>query len=325
MSIKSIINGGVSAYIPVPVETICIGTAPAFDLYMKTRDGKYVLFLAGGNGVMQDKLEQFINRGSRILHVKREDASKYHCYVSDNLETVLQDPSTSRERKAEIVYESAANIISDVLENPNSKENIKRANDIAKHTLTVVDNSETVENILAMTAFDYSTHTHCVNVCVYGLSLAKFVGLNDPDTLRDLGAGLLLHDVGKSKVDQTILNKPGKLTAEEFAHMKLHASFGENILLERGSMGEASILVASQHHERFDGGGYPKGMKGKDIHEFARLAAVIDVFDALTTRRAYKDAMPSFEALRIMKNDEGHHDLGILNAFIRMLASGTSL
>lgn len=306
--------------IGIPVETICEDTSPSFDLFIRARDGRFVLFVRGGSGVDRSSLERVAKSGRRILHVRHKDAGAYHSYVADHLEEVLSDPSVPKDRKAAIVYESASHLMNSVLKDPLDGDNLKRTAMVAKHTASLVAEADSIETILAMTNFDYTTHTHSVNVCVYGLSFAKHLGMSNTETLHELGTGLLLHDVGKAKVDQAILNKPGKLTPEEFEHMKSHPELGGMLLSSRDDLPETAFIIATQHHERFDGAGYPAGISGEGIHDYARLSAVLDVFDALTTRRPYKDAMDSFDALRIMKGDSGHFDEELVNALIRMLA-----
>ena len=123
------------------------------------------------------------------------------------------------------------------------------------------------------------------------------------DEFQRLGAGFTLHDVGKSRVPLDILNKQGPLDDAEWDVIRTHPAQSANILKETGHLTAEARIVALQHHERFDGTGYPRKLKGKEIHKFAQICAIADVFDALTTNRAYRKAMGSFEALNVMKGD----------------------
>jgi HD-GYP domain-containing protein (c-di-GMP phosphodiesterase class II) len=130
----------------------------------------------------------------------------------------------------------------------------------------------------------------------------------------------VLHDLGKSKIDYEIINKNGKLSDEEFAHMKCHPAFGHEIALKLGIDDERILSGIRHHHEKIQGGGYPDNLKGEQISYFARIIGVCDVFDALSTKRSYKDPMSSFESLLLMKQQMSEHlDMDIVNAFIKML------
>ena len=133
----------------------------------------------------------------------------------------------------------------------------------------------------------------------------------------------LLHDVGKLAIDESILRKPGKLTKEEFDKVKIHTSFGEQVIerikrtvLQQDSLEQARVL-AFTHHEKWDGSGYPRGLKGKDIPLQGRLMAIADVYDALVSDRSYKKAFAHEEAVHIIKDDSGtHFDPALVELFL---------
>jgi HD-GYP domain-containing protein (c-di-GMP phosphodiesterase class II) len=138
--------------------------------------------------------------------------------------------------------------------------------------------------------------------------------------LEVLGMAAILHDLGKSKIDYDIINKNGKLSDEEFTQMKLHPALGHEIALKLGIEDERILTGIRHHHEKIAGGGYPDQIKGDEISYFARIIGVCDVFDALSTKRSYKDPMSSFESFKLMKDQmKGHLDMDIVNAFIKML------
>jgi HD-GYP domain-containing protein (c-di-GMP phosphodiesterase class II) len=182
----------------------------------------------------------------------------------------------------------------------------------------VLQNEATLDSIMKIAAHDYYTHTHSINVSIYSLSLSKFLGLKDKD-LEDMGMSSMMHDLGKSKVDWDIINKNGKLTDTEFIRMKKHPKSGYDIAVSMGVTDKRILSGIRSHHEKLDGTGYPDGLKDKKISLFARIIAVCDVFDALTTKRSYKAAMTSFEAISLMKKDmQGHLDMRLVDALIKM-------
>lgn len=162
---------------------------------------------------------------------------------------------------------------------------------------------------------DSDTDLHNFRVTLYAVHLAEALGL-DHHQLRILIKGAFLHDVGKIGIRDDILLKPGKLDPAEFAEMKLHVDHGIDIISRSHWIGESRPVVAC-HHEKVDGSGYPAGLKGDAIPLLARIFAVADVFDALTSRRPYKKAFPFEDAVTILREGRGvHFDARILDVFL---------
>jgi putative nucleotidyltransferase with HDIG domain len=166
---------------------------------------------------------------------------------------------------------------------------------------------------------DEYTFYHSVSVSVLMIAFAKHLGL-DVDVIKKIGTGGLLHDVGKMKVPLEILNKPGRLTDDEFAQMKKHAELSREILEKNPDIDEISIHIAAQHHERYDGSGYPDGLKGDEIHIYGQMAAIVDVYDAISSDRCYHKGMLPSEALRkLYEWSEFHFNKGLVEKFIKCM------
>jgi putative nucleotidyltransferase with HDIG domain len=167
---------------------------------------------------------------------------------------------------------------------------------------------------------DHYIFSHSLNVTLYALAIGIEMKLS-PKELEQLGLGAILHDVGKMKVPEEILSKPGRLTGEEFQIIKAHAEEGFQLLR---NIPEISLIVAHcafQHHERLNGSGYPRGLKGDDIHLFGRILGVADVFDAVTSNRVYRPAMLPHEGLEILYSGSGNlFDSKVVDAFRRAVA-----
>jgi putative nucleotidyltransferase with HDIG domain len=160
---------------------------------------------------------------------------------------------------------------------------------------------------------------HSVNVAVLMSILGKYLKL-DNKYLHECVTGALLHDIGKVLVPDTILHKPGKLTTEEFTIMKRHAFYSQKILEKGKGFPQVSINVAGQHHERIDGKGYPAGLKGEEVTQEARMAAVVDIYDAITADRVYHVGMTPSAALKRMLTWCGDHlDVTYVHAFIKAM------
>lgn len=168
------------------------------------------------------------------------------------------------------------------------------------------------------TADDY-TYMHSVAVCALMIALARQLHLNDEET-REAGLAGLLHDIGKMAVPLAILNKPGKLTDEEFSAVKAHPAEGYKMLLEAKGVGDIALDVCLHHHEKMDGSGYPKGLRENQISLYARMGAVCDVYDAITSNRPYKAGWCPAESLRKMSEwSRGHFDDKVFQAFVKSI------
>ncbi len=204
-------------------------------------------------------------------------------------------------------------------------------------TKTVVDLSEmdnTINNIIDeilanpdvqislndISASDEYTFSHSVSTTVYSLLIAKDLGYNR-QMLEKLAAGTLLHDFGKVLIDKKILNKKEQLTPEELEHVKQHATLGYELLKKCPNLTELSRIIALQHHERMDGSGYPGGHMAGELHEFARIVAIADVYDALISDRCYRKKWSCNNAVNyLVEHAETKFDLKLVSILIKQIA-----
>ncbi len=162
---------------------------------------------------------------------------------------------------------------------------------------------------------DEYTYFHSVETSVYSVIVGKKLNLCKED-LKKLGIGSILHDIGKMKVPKEILLKPEKLSEEEFEEMKKHPFYGEEILAASGIEDQDILDIVCQHHEKLDGSGYPKGLKGKEINKLAQIVAISDIYDALTTDRVYRQKLKKYEAIEYLYCLADHQlDIDIVRSF----------
>ncbi len=202
-----------------------------------------------------------------------------------------------------------------------SQEAVEKVNDIADDIIADISNDATYlgNQMIALQNYDDYTYKHCLRVAMLATSVAANLGLSRNDS-KDVVVAALLHDIGKSSIDHDIIIKPSKLTDAEFEEIKRHPFIGYNILKNSGD-GKFSSNVLSGvlfHHEKYDGSGYPTGIKDKDIPLIGRIIAVCDVFDALTSNRPYRKPWSVAEAEEYILGASGtHFDFDITSAFLR--------
>ena len=184
---------------------------------------------------------------------------------------------------------------------------------------SVARNPGALISLARLKTVDDYTYMHSVAVCAMMVALARQLGL-DAVQVRAAGMAGLLHDLGKAMMPLEVLNKPGKLTEAEFAVMKSHPEAGYRMLLKSDHVDAAALDVCLHHHEKIDGSGYPKGLKGDEISLLAKMGAVCDVYDAITSNRPYKPGWDPAESLRKMAEwSKGHFDPLVFQAFVKSM------
>lgn len=179
---------------------------------------------------------------------------------------------------------------------------------------------EVFDMIHNMRQIDDSTYAHCINVSLICRIMAKWLKFSEEDT-NILTLGGLLHDIGKLSIPDSIINKKGKLTSEEFEVMKQHTTNGYEVLLNKG-LDQRIVNCALMHHERCDGSGYPKGLQGSEIDDFAKIVAIADVYEAMTAARVYRGPQCPFKVITMFEN-EGlqKYDPQYILTFLERIAS----
>lgn len=184
---------------------------------------------------------------------------------------------------------------------------------------SVMLDADALKCMSALRSKDAYLLEHSVNVAFLLVTFGKYLNL-DRAMLQDMAVGGILHDIGKIKVDNKVLHKPGKLTPEEFEHMKLHQVYAIEIIRETNGLSQISKDICLMHHEKLDGRGYPKGLKGDEIPLHGRMSCIVDIFDALTATRCYKEAMSPAAAFRILLSLTPFHlDQQLVYEFIRCI------
>lgn len=237
---------------------------------------------------------------TRAYLERLKDFNYTHLYVLDD---ESDDDLEIMGPISEVTKAQAAKIVKDTLGKAAIVQNV----DLQQMSLVadiildeVLDNNEVIYNMLDLKEHDNYTYVHSVNVCVISTIMGKHLGI-PRDKLKELAMGTLLHDLGMVYIDPEILNKMTDLTPEETKQVQEHARLGFERLRTCMGLSILSVHVAYQHHEREDGSGYPRGLKEDEIHLYAKIAAVADSFDAMTSNKLYREPLWSHEAINELK------------------------
>jgi putative nucleotidyltransferase with HDIG domain len=249
-------------------------TEQAFHPHLKTisteeKDQSMSSFSVTGESDSAD-LEQ--HNFQKELKIARKVHTRTRSYINRALEDVRLGQAVNTEEAKELVTEIANSITR------------------SPHAMLWLTNLKNRDEYTAI---------HCMNVCVMAVSFGRSLGMEKTE-LELLGLGGLLHDLGKMRVPLEILNKPSKLTAEEFEVIKTHPMEGYNILKKQGKLPEVVLDIVKHHHERRNGKGYPSQLEGDEINNMTRIVAIVDVYDAITSDRCYHDAISPYDALKNM-------------------------
>ncbi|MBF0300054.1 MAG: HD domain-containing protein [Oligoflexia bacterium] len=264
----------------------------------------------------------------------RELQSKYfQLYLSedqrtDYLKSLVGNREVTDEEKSKVIKDSAIKYLSTLFNNKHEfktellSETIRNCRDVVESIVDVIKDysiNDLYELVGKLSFHDFYTYDHSINVAMYCIAIYRVLYKDAPkETIVSLGLGGLLHDLGKLKLSTSILNNPGKLTKEEFDEIKKHPGFGLQMLLEvkeswksgkiercEGVDIDLTAKIIHEHHENFDGTGYPRQTVGNEISIEARITAIADFFDAITTKRAYHEILSIEQAVDVMSRSVG--------------------
>lgn len=224
---------------------------------------------------------------------------------------------------AKYVYTAAKNVIEQAMLDVRMGRdiNMDAVNQVVSEMAdSVLRNPDALTSLSRLKHFDEYTFFHSVNTSLLALSLGRNLGVEEP-LLHQLGVGTLLHDIGKTKVPLEILNKPGKYEDHEFEIMKQHVMRGAEVLSGTTGLTDNFLKPALEHHERVDGTGYPYRRQKSELSQFGMMAAVVDIYDAITSDRCYHKAKPAHEALQFLYliSQKGHLEHTLVQRFIQVV------
>lgn len=268
------------------------------DVFVLNGQGSPVLLRDSNLGVDADRIKRLIDRTDRQLFVSSADFQSLSVEVMSVLDSLVSDLSLPEADRFSMLQTAAAAEVETASNLIDPTRFVKVSEKLGRNLSELIQNGTVVPaEVYQVARHDHHTFTHVTNVCCYALVLADALGMNEAGELDDIAVGALLHDCGKRHIPSAILKKPGRLTDSERAIIQHHAQQGYEDLVTRYDLSHAQLLMVYQHHEWVNGEGYPVGILGEEMHPWSRLLAIVDVFDALTGRRPYRQPLSSEEAL----------------------------
>jgi putative nucleotidyltransferase with HDIG domain len=301
-------------YIKVRLNSLDIKETIPFDLFVQINQ-KLILYLRAGDRLTPEKLAKFENKAPDSFFLRAEDRAAFKKYVHLNLNSKKFDPK----EKAIILRESSLTLIEELFESPDIEKALVESKEIVHQFVNLMGSEpDAMSHLIGLSSHDFYTYTHSLDVGIYCLGLAQVLGFNSADLL-EMGQGALFHDIGKRQVSVDIICKDGPLNDLEWAQMQKHPQYGLAILTEHKTS-EAIKACAFEHHESVSGNGYPQQLQAHEIHPMAKIVALSDTFDALTTQRSYNKPMKPSAALEFMRTKlAGRYDEQMLRAMYAVL------
>jgi len=277
-------------------------------------------------GVLLDDymIEALMNRGVPGIYTAEgeEDELGERETVSEKTLEIIEKLKVQDRAKvtlSESVKERVAQGVSFLYNNTESEDFIDATNNIAEDLMkSIMENDAIAVDVSELKVSDEYTFKHSVDVATMAMVIGKKHGLSERE-VHEIGIAGLLHDIGKTKIPAKILNKPEKLTDEEFEIMKQHSLYGYKILKEKGDISDGILMGVLQHHEKLNGNGYPMGVPDEKIITYAKLLSIVDIYDALVTDRVYKKAFSPRDAVEMIMAMTDELDINAMHSFLNSM------
>jgi HD-GYP domain-containing protein (c-di-GMP phosphodiesterase class II) len=316
-------------------------TVLPFDCYIK-RYSDYVIIIQAGTYITEELLQKMHH--NKEIYFLKEDSQKIRDYQTEHetidlsqentvsakkpIKAALDLPQTmlnlfgTLEERLCLLYGTTSNLMQMIFDEGDEKLPLDALYTcVNQFAACIHPETNTLPMLLKIIPDEYTTHHHSTNVGFLAVILANAIHLSQEEII-DVGFAGLLHDIGKIRIDSNILLKPSKLKDTEYETVKNHSDYGYAILTDNGISNPKILNGVHFHHERLDGSGYPKGLRAKLVPKYAQIVGMCDAFDALTTKRTFRDNYTSFEALLVMKQDMAAQlDKNYINTFIGLMSA----
>lgn len=296
---------------------------PAVPLFMKTA-GNYVLYKDADRKFTDADRARLERTCTEFMYVRSGDMEQIASYLEGSLKDLLSRDDLESTRKGAVLYQTSINYVIDAFEAPEEASNLERCRQLVRHMMQFVAvDQAALRSLRTVVDHNFYIFAHSVQVTALNLLVHEKLFNVSPDELADVGIGSLLHDYGMIFITNDIVQKPDALSEIEYYKVKQHTQRGYEFLRDARMFNDVSLTIVRHHHERFDGDGYPAGLKGDQIPRSAQLSALCDVYSALTLERVYRKATSHEEAIKEMRAESGRaFNPELLEGFIELVSAG---
>lgn len=302
-----------TAIVPCALEK---GPLP-FTVYTSDQNDQIVPFCQAKQKISEKHLK-LLCQDDKVFFIANEDFDSYLDYAFERMSNILQNTTIVLEDKAHLLQQVGKRIVRNLFEDPRSGAVEQSAFYVESYIDLILNSHVALNNLLTISTSTSFALTHSINVCTFCLLLGEKLYGQDRKILWLLGIGGLLLDIGMIVLERNVLERKGPMNKEEIEQLKQHTIKGRE-LMEQYGLPEEVLLMGQEHHERADGSGYPKGLKLQQIHPYARIAAVADVYDAMTSERSYHKKMSYEDALSQLATDKHLYDQNVLTELFRIV------
>ncbi len=289
-------------YVPISLESIEPVIFPDVALFIKT-GGNYVLYKNSGRDFSEHDHERLSKSGVEFIFVSRDDMDVITSHMEASAGRLLKSDILNARAKAKMIYQTSINFVNDLFHNPEKTTDTNRSKRLIENLMSFLsDNPGAISSLETVMSHNYHTFVHSLQVASLTLLMHSEAFALSRDEMLDVGTGAILHDFGKIFVPQEILNKTGRLSDAEIEILKRHPEEGYLYLKSKGVLSPVALTIVRHHHERYDGSGYPLGLKNTDIPRSAQITGIADVYCTLTTDIHGNKTIPSHIAAQLMRN-----------------------
>ena len=290
-------------------------------VYLPGADGSApVLYREEGSGLQKPDFNRLRRTGVQTILVHGDDLGKYETMLEDNLSSLLMDASIPADHKATCVHSVGTAVVRELISSEDTSQSIDRASHFLDTIMEgVLSQPSVAANLLCMSGHHQTTASHMFAVSTLAVLLGAEVYGRDHKTLREIGLAGMLHDLGKLQIDRAILNKQTPLTTEELRIIQHHPIESVRLIGANPEVSETVKQMILQHHERYDGRGYPLGLDGDHLLTGSKIISIVDAFHALIGRRSYRQGMSPVDAARVLMYQKGSQfDPELYSVWIRL-------
>jgi len=287
----------------ISLDSISTECFPAVSLYLRS-GANYVLYKDPDRKFTTADYNRLKRNFNEFIYIRSGDMDVLNEFLENNLADMLAREDLDDTAKARVLYQTSVNCVIDMFESPETAANLSRCRNMVQHIMQhVASDQHAISSLKEVVDTNFYIFTHAVQVAALSLLAHEKLFQLAPDEMLDIGLGSLIHDYGMTFITNEVLEKNDALSDIEYYKVKQHTQKGYEYLKRCGNYSEVVLHIVRYHHERFDGNGYPTGIKGNDIPRSSQVTAVCDKYSALIMERVHRRANPHDEAIKIMREE----------------------